>query len=59
MQHLKYIDLYEDGVIQRRVRCDKMPRTEQTKLRRQLYKELETASQRNRKKTFWIELKNE
>ena len=64
MQHLKYIDLYENGIIQRRVRCDKIGRKyltkmDQTKMRRDMYKELENAAQRNPEKIYYLELKTE
>ena len=64
MQHLVHIELYEDGIIQRRVRADKdgsrgMTKMDQTNLRRKLYKELETAAQRNHEKIYYLELKTE
>lgn len=64
MQHLVHIELYEDGIIQRRVRADKdgsrgMTKMDQTNLRRKLYKELENAAQRNHGKIYYLELKTE
>ena len=64
MQHLVHIELYEDGIIQRRVRADKdgsrgMTKMDQTNLRRKLYKELENAAQRNPEKIYYLELKTE
>jgi len=64
MQHLVHIELYEDGIIQRRVRADKIGRKyltkmDQTKLRRDMYKELENAAQRNPEKIYYLELKTE
>ena len=64
MQHLVHIELYEDGIIQRRVRADKdgsrgMTKMNQTNLRRKLYKELENAAQRNLEKIYYLELRQE
>ena len=64
MQHLVHIELYEDGIIQRRVRADKdgsrgMTKMDQTNLRRKLYKELENAAQRNPGKIYYLELRQE
>lgn len=63
MQHLKYIELYEDGVMQRRVFAELSRayplRKNQKQMRRKLYKELEMAAQRNPEKKYWIELKIE
>lgn len=63
MQHLKYIELYEDGVMQRRVFAELSRayplRKYQQQMRRKLYKELEMAAQRNPEKQYWIELKTE
>ena len=64
MQHLVHIELYEDGIIQRRVRADKygsrgMTKMDQTNLRRKLYKELENAAQRNLEKIYYLELRQE
>ena len=63
MIDLKYIELYEDGVIQRRVYA-KLSRSyplkkDQENLRRKLYRELDMAAQRNPEKQYWIELKTE
>lgn len=64
MQHLVHIELYEDGIIQRRVRADKdgsrgMTKMDQTNLRRKLSKELENAAKRNPEKIYYLELKTE
>ena len=64
MQHIVLIELYEDGIIQRRVRADKdgsrgMTKMDQTNLRRKLYKELENAAQRNKEKIYYLELRQE
>lgn len=64
MQHLRYIDLYEDGAIQRRVSTDsdgsrKMTKIDKAALRRKLYKELENAAKRNPEKKYWLELRQE
>lgn len=63
MRDLKYIELYEDGILQRRVFA-KLSRAyplrkDQEQMRRKLYKELEMAAQRNPEKVYWIELKTE
>jgi len=64
MQHLVHIELYEDGIIQRRVRADKdgsrgMTKMDQTNLRRKLSKELENAAKRNPEKIYYLELRQE
>lgn len=61
MQNLQYIDIYEDGIIQRRVSIgsggSRKLKKEQEKLRRSMYEELRIASLRNHEKTYWMELK--
>lgn len=61
MQHLQYIDIYEDGVIQRRVSMGsggrRKTKKEQEKIRRAMHEELRIASMRNPEKIYWMELK--
>lgn len=61
MQHLQYIDIYEDGIIQRRISMgsggSRINRIERDKIRRKVYEELRIAAMRNPEKTYWMELK--
>lgn len=61
MINLQYIDIYEDGIIQRRVSMgsggSRKTKKEQEKLRKSIYEELRIAALRNPEKIYWMELK--
>ena len=61
MQHLQYIDIYEDGIIQRRISMgsggSRKTKKEQEKIRRTMHEELRIAAMRNPEKIYWMELK--
>lgn len=61
MMNLQYIDLYEDGIIQRRVSMgsggSRKTKQQQEKLRKSMYEELRISSLRSPEKIYWMELK--
>lgn len=63
MQNIRYIELYEDGILQRKVHIQKstnrISKAQLTELRKRLMKELENAAKRNPEKTYWMELRTE
>lgn len=63
MQKLRYIDLYEDGVLVRRVNVglteSRIRKQDQIEKRRKLYEELLKVAKRNPEKVYWMELKTE
>ena len=63
MQKLRYIDLYEDGVLVRRVNVGltegRIRKQDQIEKRRKLYEELLKVAKRNPEKLYWMELKTE
>lgn len=63
MQNIRYIELYEDGILQRRVHIQKstnrISKTQLTELRKKMIRELENAAKRNPEKKYWMELRTE
>lgn len=63
MQNLRYIELYEDGELVRRVNvtfsANRITKKEQETTRRKLYEELLKVAKRNPEKVYWMELKTE
>ena len=63
MQNLRYIELYEDGELVRRVNvtfsANRITKKEQEITRKKLHEELLKAAKRNPEKVYWMELKTE
>lgn len=63
MQNLRYIELYEDGELVRRVNvtfsANRITKKEQEITRKKLYEELLKVAKRNPEKVYWMELKTE
>ena len=63
MQNLRYIELYEDGELVRRVNvtfsANRITKKEQETTRRKIYEELLKVAKRNPEKIYWMELKTE
>lgn len=63
MQKLRYIELYEDGIIQRRVSVglggSRMLKKDQSRIIKKLHDELLKAAKRNPEKVYWMELRTE